>query len=73
MLRVNKYSSIILLLVGLSTALSLGIKEVAVFGAASESFSQKNINCGIEESIERFRPVCQEAIKHGLRVRGCVY
>eukprot|EP01036_Dinobryon_divergens_P026698 gene26698-35375_t len=57
---------------GLSTALSLGVKEVAVFGAASESFSQKNINCSIEESIERFRPVCQEAIKNGMRVRGYV-
>jgi isopropylmalate/homocitrate/citramalate synthase len=55
---------------GLSAALSLGVQEVAVFGAASESFSQKNINCSIEESIERFRPVCQEAIKNGLRVRG---
>ncbi|WP_425409636.1 hydroxymethylglutaryl-CoA lyase [Hyphococcus sp.] len=45
---------------------------VAVFGAASETFSQKNINCSIEESIERFKPVIKAAKADGVRVRGYV-
>lgn len=45
---------------------------VAVFGAASESFSQKNINCSIEESIERFKPIIEAAKADGVRVRGYV-
>ena len=45
---------------------------VAVFGAASESFSQKNINCSIAESLERFRPVIDAAKADGVRVRGYV-
>ncbi|KUF92662.1 hypothetical protein AM588_10003751 [Phytophthora nicotianae] len=49
-----------------------GAKEVAIFGAASEAFSQKNINCSIEESLERFRPVCEKANTLGIRVRGYV-
>jgi len=43
-----------------------------VFGAASEAFSKRNINCSIEESIERFRPVCEEAKRNGVQVRGYV-
>jgi hydroxymethylglutaryl-CoA lyase len=43
-----------------------------VFGAASEAFSQKNINCSIAESIERFRPVAQAAREHGIHVRGAI-
>jgi len=46
--------------------------EVVVFGAASEAFSQKNINCSIEESIERFRPVAAAAHQAGLKVRGAI-
>lgn len=46
--------------------------EVVVFGAASEAFSQKNINCSIEESIERFRPVAAAAHEAGLKVRGAI-
>ena len=46
--------------------------EIVVFGAASEAFSQKNINCSIEESIERFRPVVQEAVAAGIAVRGAI-
>ena len=45
---------------------------IAVFGAASESFSQKNINCSIAESLERFRPVIDAAKADGIRVRGYV-
>ena len=46
--------------------------EIVVFGAASEAFSQRNINCSIEESIERFRPVAEAALAAGLRVRGAI-
>ena len=46
--------------------------EIAVFAAASEGFSQQNINCSIAESIERFRPVAEAAKAHGIRVRGYV-
>ena len=57
---------------GLDRALNLGVREVAVFGSASESFSQRNINCSIEESFDRFAPVVERARGHGLRVRGYV-
>lgn len=46
--------------------------EVVVFGSASEAFSQKNINCSIAESIERFRPVVARALEHGIAVRGAM-
>ena len=46
--------------------------EIVVFGAASEAFSQRNINCGVEESIERFRPVVEAAHAHGIKVRSAV-
>ncbi len=57
---------------GLKRAIEVGVEEVAVFGAASETFSRKNINCSIAESLDRFGEVCEEARKHGLRVRGYV-
>lgn len=57
---------------GLDAALAAGAAEIAVFGAASETFSRKNINCSIEESLERFRPVVGRALVEGLRVRGYV-
>ena len=46
--------------------------EIEIFGAASEAFSMKNINCSIEESLERFYPVVEAALEQGIRVRGCV-
>ena len=46
--------------------------EIVVFGAASEAFSQKNINCSIAQSIERFRPVVQAAVAAGIAVRGAI-
>jgi hydroxymethylglutaryl-CoA lyase len=46
--------------------------EIVVFGAASEAFSQRNINCSIEESIERFRPVVAAAHEHGIKVRSAI-
>jgi len=57
---------------GLERALECGVEEIAVFGAASETFSRRNINCSIAESLERFRPVCAAALANGLRLRGYV-
>jgi hydroxymethylglutaryl-CoA lyase len=57
---------------GLQRAMECDVKEVAVFAAASESFSQKNINCTIDESLERFAPVVSTANKSGIAVRGYI-
>jgi hydroxymethylglutaryl-CoA lyase len=57
---------------GFEAALKSTPDEIVVFGAASEAFSQKNINCSIAESIERFRPVVQAALETGLAVRGAI-
>ncbi len=57
---------------GMQAAIHAGVREVAVFAAASESFSQKNINCSIEESLARFAPVMQMAKDADIRVRGYV-
>ncbi|TQV66171.1 hydroxymethylglutaryl-CoA lyase [Exilibacterium tricleocarpae] len=57
---------------GFERALAAGANEVAVFGAASETFSQKNINCSISASLERFAPVLVAAAEHKLPVRGYI-
>ncbi|WP_296185532.1 hydroxymethylglutaryl-CoA lyase [Pseudomonas sp. UBA1879] len=57
---------------GFEDALLAGVKEVAVFAAASEAFSQRNINCSISESLDRFLPIMEAARLHGIRVRGYV-
>lgn len=57
---------------GFLAAVAAGAKEVAVFAAASESFSQKNINCSVDESITRFEPIMAMAQEHGIAVRGYV-
>lgn len=57
---------------GLEAALSAGAQEVAVFGAASETFSQRNINCSIAQSLVRFTEVAKLALSQGVRVRGYV-
>jgi len=57
---------------GFEGALAARADEVVIFGAASEAFSQKNINCSIAESIERFRPVAEAAKANGMRVRAAV-
>lgn len=57
---------------GLEGALAAKAEEVAVFAAATEAFSKRNINCTIDESLERFAPVCDEALAKGVRVRGYV-
>ncbi|CRM69759.1 MULTISPECIES: hydroxymethylglutaryl-CoA lyase [Pseudomonas] len=57
---------------GFEDALAAGVKEVAVFAAASEAFSQRNINCSISDSLERFAPIMAAARQHGISVRGYV-
>ncbi|KAF9177708.1 hypothetical protein BGZ51_008453 [Haplosporangium sp. Z 767] len=57
---------------GLDAAIDAGVKEVAVFLAASDSFSKKNINCTVEESFDRVRPLITKAKEHGILVRGYV-
>jgi hydroxymethylglutaryl-CoA lyase len=57
---------------GFENAVAAGAEEVAVFGAASESFSQRNINCSIGESLERFAPILAAAKQRQIRVRGYV-
>ncbi len=67
-----RYPVLVPNLKGLEAARAAGVAEIAVFGAASETFSRKNINCSIAESLERFRPVAREAIAAGMRVRGYI-
>ncbi|MFF7110489.1 hydroxymethylglutaryl-CoA lyase [Pseudomonas sichuanensis] len=57
---------------GFEDALAAGVKEVAVFAAASEAFSQRNINCSISDSLKRFEPIIEAAQAQGVRVRGYV-
>jgi hydroxymethylglutaryl-CoA lyase len=57
---------------GLDSALQSGVEEIAIFAAASESFSRRNINCSIEQSLERYAGVVGQAREAGLRVRGYV-
>lgn len=58
--------------VGFERALELGVQEISVFTASSETFCQKNINCSIEESFQRFDPVIQRALKGGIKIRGYI-
>ncbi|MDA8866000.1 hydroxymethylglutaryl-CoA lyase [Porticoccaceae bacterium] len=57
---------------GLDRAIECNVKEIAVFAAASETFSQKNINCTIDESLEKFKAVTQKAMAHNIAVRGYI-
>ncbi|MER1940421.1 MULTISPECIES: hydroxymethylglutaryl-CoA lyase [unclassified Castellaniella] len=66
------YSALVPNMRGLEGALAAHMDEVVIFGAASEAFSQRNINCSIAESIARFEPVAQEAKRAGLRLRGSI-
>ena len=67
-----RYSVLVPNLKGWEAAAASKPDEIVVFGAASEAFSQKNINCSIAESIERFAPVVQAALAQGLSVRGAI-
>jgi hydroxymethylglutaryl-CoA lyase len=66
------YSALTPNMKGLEAALAARADEVVIFGSASEAFSQKNINCSIAESIERFRDVAKAAKEHKLRLRGSI-
>lgn len=66
------YSALTPNLKGLEAAMAAGVEEVAVFSAASEAFTQKNINCSIAESLDRFAPLVEQALARGMRVRGYV-
>jgi isopropylmalate/homocitrate/citramalate synthase len=57
---------------GFEAAVAANVDEIAIFGAASETFSRKNINCSIAESLERFAPVAEAARAKGIRVRGYI-
>ncbi len=57
---------------GMQNAIQAGVKNISVFTAASELFNQRNINCSIEESIQRFKPVIELAKANGIHVRGYV-
>ena len=67
-----RYSALVPNMKGFEGALAAKVDEVVVFGAASEAFSQKNINCSIAESIERFAPVARAARDAGMKVRGAI-
>jgi isopropylmalate/homocitrate/citramalate synthase len=68
----TRYPALVPNLKGLERALAAGVREVAVFTAASETFNRHNINAGVDESIERFRPVVARAREEKVRVRGYV-
>lgn len=59
-------------MVGLEAAIAAGVSEIAIFGAASDAFSRKNINCSMEESWTRFEPVITTAMAAGIKVRGYI-
>ncbi|MFX5817112.1 hydroxymethylglutaryl-CoA lyase, partial [Acinetobacter baumannii] len=66
------YSALVPNMKGFEAALEAGVDEVVIFGAASEAFSQKNINCSIAESIERCAEVARAAKDHRKRLRAAV-
>lgn len=66
------YTALIPNMRGLERAIECNVKEIAVFAAASEAFSQKNINCSIDESLEKFKAVTQKATEHNIAVRGYI-
>jgi len=66
------YSALTPNMKGFEAAIAAKADEVAIFGAASETFSQKNINCSIAESVERFQPLCEAAKEGDIPVRGYI-
>jgi len=67
-----RYSALVPNMKGLERAIETGIRRIAVFTAASETFNRKNINMGIQESMDVFKPVVDRAMKQGMTVRGYV-
>lgn len=70
--NVERYPVLVPNLKGWEAAQASGAKDIAIFGAASETFSQKNINCSIKESLARFKPVAEQALAADVRLRGYV-
>ncbi|WP_425460732.1 hydroxymethylglutaryl-CoA lyase [Limnobacter alexandrii] len=70
--RTVSYSALVPNLKGMEAAIEAGVQEAVVFTAASEAFTQKNINCTIAESIERFKPVAELARAHNIHLRGSI-
>jgi hydroxymethylglutaryl-CoA lyase len=68
----TRYPALVPNVRGLERAIECGVREIAVFTAASETFNRHNINAGVDESIERFRPVVARAAQEKIRVRGYV-
>src|SRR5262249_32145911 len=66
----TRYTALVPNLAGLDRAMQAGVSEIAIFAAASETFSRKNINQGINESLATYRQACERANRAGLRVRG---
>ena len=66
----TRYAALVPNLAGLDRAMQAGVTDIAVFAAATETFSRKNINQGIEESLAGYKTVCERALAAGLRVRG---
>src|SRR3954470_911951 len=66
----TRYTALVPNLAGLERALSAGVAEVAVFASSTETFSRKNINKSIDQSLATFREVCDRATSAGIRVRG---
>ncbi len=67
-----RYPVLVPNMTGFDLAVAAGAREIAVFAAASETFSKRNINCTIAESLRRFHGVCDAAKQHGIAVRGYV-
>src|SRR6476620_3015977 len=67
-----RYSALVPNMKGLERAIASGIRRIAVFTAASETFNRKNINMGVQESIDVFKPVVARALKEAISVRGYV-
>jgi isopropylmalate/homocitrate/citramalate synthase len=66
----TRYTALVPNLAGLDRAIASGVTEIAIFAASTETFSRRNINQGIDESLATYRQVCERAIDAGLRVRG---
>ena len=66
------YAALVPNMTGFDRALAAAVDSVGIFAAASESFSQKNINCSITESLDRFRPIMAAAAAHKIPVRGYI-
>jgi len=66
----TRYTALVPNLDGLDRAMAAGVSEIAIFAASTETFSRKNINQGIDDSLAGYKQVCDRAIAAGLRVRG---